>query len=192
MLTSAANVTSGAGLTTTVVNGATTVGIDPTVFQKRVTGNCPSGAISQINQDGSVQCVNFSGPQFIAMYGDDGLDDPRYIGMVATRLVTDQPIAVTKVSYTVGLPGYGFTPAVARVTNGTIYEDIPITVSTAKYDTDDHILVFPAGSEIKLTLTQAAYCGTGYSYAYFLPCKWAVPCVIVWQAQQTLPPARRT
>ena len=61
VLTSAANVTSGAGLTTTVVSGATTLGVDQTVFQKRVTGNCPSGAISQINQDGSVTCVSAGG-----------------------------------------------------------------------------------------------------------------------------------
>ena len=112
--TAAPPVGSGAGLVTTMTLGATTVGVDPTVFQKRVTGNCPSGAISQIAQDGTVTCVSMSGPLFIPMYGEDGFDDPSNVGTVGTRLITDQPITVTKVSYSVQFPGYGCTPAVVR------------------------------------------------------------------------------
>ena len=165
----AANVTSGSGLISNVTSGVATLGVDTSVLQSRVNGSCPSGAISQIDQNGSVTCVSMSGPMFIAMVGGDGLDDPGTIGAVGTRLVTDQAITVTKVSYSVQFPGYGCTPAVARITNGTIYEDVAIPSGVSKYDTADHTLVFPAGSEIKIMLVQAANCGQNYSYAYFAP-----------------------
>ena len=57
----AANVTSGSGLIATVTNGTATLGIDTSVLQSRVSGSCPNGAISQINQSGTVQCVSVSG-----------------------------------------------------------------------------------------------------------------------------------
>jgi hypothetical protein len=48
------------------------------------------------------------------------------------------------------------------VTNGTIYEDIPIAVGVTSYNTADHVVLFPAGSDVSVLVAQAANCGTDY------------------------------
>ena len=158
--TAAPPVGSGAGLVTTTTLGATTLGVDPTVFQKRVTGNCPSGAISQIAQDGTVTCVSVSGPLFLNVFGFE-TDNP---GQVAARLVSDLPITVTKVSWTANQPGAGTcAPDVFRITNGTVFEDISIGTGMTQYDTADHVLAFPGGSEVKIVVLQGSNYNTACS-----------------------------
>jgi hypothetical protein len=55
-------INSGSGLTgggTIPLGGSSTLSVDPTVFQSRVSGACSGGgAISQINQDGTVSCAS--------------------------------------------------------------------------------------------------------------------------------------
>jgi hypothetical protein len=153
---------------------APTVAVNTQTIQKRVSSACPTGqAVASVNADGSVNCVavtsvsggGTNGPMFLALYGDGGeLTDAGALGAAGTRLHTDQPLTVTDVTYTASDAGSGVcTPALVRLTNGTIYEDVAIPVPTASYNTADHAVVFPAGSDISLALTQAAYCGTNYT-----------------------------
>jgi hypothetical protein len=153
---------------------APTIAVNTATIQKRIANPCPTGqAIASVNSDGSVNCVAVGGgtvaaannSQYLGLFGPgDGIQDPGEVGGAGARLHTDQAITVTDVTYAPTDPGTGVcTPALARVTNGTIYEDIPIPVPTTTYNTAAHEVVFPANSDISVTLVQAAFCGTDYT-----------------------------
>src|SRR5207237_10174961 len=50
--------TASGGLTGGGTGGDLTMGVDTTTIQKRVSGNCPSGAIQTLNADGTVACAS--------------------------------------------------------------------------------------------------------------------------------------
>jgi hypothetical protein len=163
-LTSVTSV-SGSGVSASATGGAVSLSTDPAILQKRVTGSCPTGAIAQVNQDGSVVCSSVAGPgspnpsMYLVLRGT-GLEDTGAVGVPAARLHTDQAIAVTNVSYNAISPGKGScTPGIVRISNGTIYEDFSIAVGASAYTTTDHALIFPAGSDITISLNRAADCG---------------------------------
>ena len=171
VLTSAANVTSGAGLTTTVVSGATTLGVDQTVFQKRVTGNCPSGAISQINQDGSVTCVSAGGSGgsqtgYLTAYVNTALNTLP-VSSDGYRLALDQAITVTGVAVTTGSPvtDPNCAPPVLSLVNaaGTVGRDVVLQPLNTEVDSDSESLPFSQGSVLRLAASQALYCPSSSS-----------------------------
>jgi hypothetical protein len=149
---------------------APTIEVNSSTLQKRVNGSCPAGeAVSSVNSDGSVNCVAIGGtastPQYIALWGEGtGLTTndsggTGTVGTSGTALNIDQAIAVTDVTYNVSDPGAPTcSTALVRVTNGTIYEDVPIPTPTSAYDTGAHVLVFPAGSTISVQVAQLASC----------------------------------
>jgi len=161
------------GITANTSAGTVTLSADTSVVQQRVTGTCAAGAIFAIKQDGSVNCViegsGGSGPQpnFMTLLGDGPVDDASYAGLIAGRLISAYPLAITRVSIDAGVPGSGVcSPALARITNDSIFEDIPVGALNSTYDTGDHAMVFPAGTAVKLVLLYPAFCGLDYNNYY--------------------------
>ena len=159
-------ISSDGSITVTGTPAAPSLAVNTGNIQHRVTGACPSGqALTSVNPDGSVNCaVTASGPgsapQFLTLPTIPLVSG--VAGYVVTRIVPDQPIAVTKVDLTANTLGSGTCiPAILRVGNGTSYEDVPVVVSTSSYDTADHALVFPAGTTVSVTLAQVGTCLSG-------------------------------
>jgi hypothetical protein len=159
-------ISSDGSIVVTGTPAAPSLAINTNAIQSRVTGACPAGqALTSVNPDGSVNCnIAVSGPgsapQFLTL---PTIPTVSGIGSyVLTRVVPDQPIAVTKVDLTANTLGSGTCiPAILRVGNGTSYEDVPVVVTTTSYDTSDHALVFPAGATVSVTLAQVGTCLSG-------------------------------
>ena len=164
--TAAPPVGSGAGLVTTTTLGATTLGVDPTVFQKRVTGNCPSGAISQIAQDGTVTCVSVGGSGgaqtgYFTAYVNAPLNAAASLAD-SYRIPLDQAITVTSLSVTTVAPLADpncAPPLIALVdSTGAIGRDLVLQAWGKELDSDSESIQFSKGAVLRLATSQGLFC----------------------------------
>ena len=162
--TAAPPVGSGAGLVTTTTLGATTLGVDPTVFQKRVSGNCPSGAISQIAQDGTVTCVSVGGSSGAQTgYFTANLTAAVNAAPGTTdyyRFLLDQPITVTSIAVTStgAVANQKCAQPVFSLSNGVVGRDIVLPYYLTELNSDSESLTFAQYDTLHLGIQQGLYC----------------------------------